>query len=251
MKYKDLIKPKLQTTKKDTTSNGSNSDDWTAALNKAWEIRNFEIELFWKRTAYFSVLVGALFIAYYTILGKDSSSDNAEFYKIIISFLGFVASLVWFLSNKGSKFWQENWELHIDYIEKISKQNKIHSLVLSRINKKSDLLGACEFSVSKLNTLFSYIVSLAWLVILICNIFVFGYKYWEYKTIFIIVLVLTLMLIWAMRRFKINLGDPLVKSCKSSFTGCSEGFIDENDNFIFIESKKPKKENKLKFYQKQ
>jgi hypothetical protein len=225
-KYKNLINPTSQ-----------DSEDWKNTLSKAWEIRNFEIDLFWKRTGYFSVLVGALFIAYYTIVGQNSPTNNQEFYKIIISFLGFMASLVWFLSNKGSKFWQENWELHIDYIEKISEQNKIHSLVLSKNNKRLDLLGAYEFSVSKLNTLFSFIVSLAWLEILICNIVsIFELKCWQYIAGFGFIILITISIFL------------LIRSCKSSFRGYSKGFVDENDSFI--ESEKSKEESNLKFYQK-
>ena len=225
--YKNLINPTPQ-----------DPEDWKNTLSKAWEIRNFEIDLFWKRTGYFSVLVGALFIAYYTIVGQSSSANNQEFYKIIISFLGFMASLVWFLSNKGSKFWQENWELHIDCIEKLSKQNKIHSLVLSKNNKRLDLLGAYEFSVSKLNTLFSFIVSLAWLVILICNIVnIFDGEYWQYIAGFGFIMITAIS------------GFLLIRSSKSNFKGYSKGFVDKNDNFI--ETEKPKEESNLKFYQKQ
>ncbi|MDA0782887.1 MAG: hypothetical protein O2970_11945 [Proteobacteria bacterium] len=157
--YTGLISPKTL---------DSQDDKWDESLKRAWHVRDFEIELFWKRSTYFSVLVGALFIAYYTLVDNQSegAKESIEIYKLIISLLGFIASLVWFLSNKGSKFWQENWELHIDMIEKMSICNKIHSVVLNKSDKCWDL-GAASYSVSRLNTLFSLIVCLGWFLVII------------------------------------------------------------------------------------
>ena len=38
------------------------------AFNIALETRRFEIELYWKRTAYFILFIGAVFIGYYQII---------------------------------------------------------------------------------------------------------------------------------------------------------------------------------------
>lgn len=38
------------------------------AFNIALETRRFEIELYWKRTAYFILFLGAVFIGYYQII---------------------------------------------------------------------------------------------------------------------------------------------------------------------------------------
>ncbi len=157
--YKKLIKPNNHKSHKDENKKAK----WGEVLDKAWQIRSFEIEMFWKRSTYFSVLVGALFIAYYTI-------DKNELLKALIAILGFLASCTWFLSNKGSKFWQENWELHIDQIEKESNSNKIHSVVLNRLDKLWGL-DAASYSVSKLNTLFSLIVCFSWLFVIANSLF--------------------------------------------------------------------------------
>lgn len=83
--YKDLIRPAGKESKSDQEPNddGEKKHDWSEVLKRAWEIRNFEIELFWKRSTYFSVLVGALFIAYYTL---EKGDNTLELLKELIAF---------------------------------------------------------------------------------------------------------------------------------------------------------------------
>jgi hypothetical protein len=85
-----------------------------AALERAWHTRNFEIELYWKRAAYFWAMLGALFAAYgFTAKRSDIDQDLT----LVISCVGFVVSLAWYLVNRGSAAWQKNWEAHIDALE--------------------------------------------------------------------------------------------------------------------------------------
>lgn len=73
-------------------------------------IRNFEIDLFWRRSNYFLVLNTAIAIAFFTIKVED--------YKIYVSALGLIVCILWFLINLGSKFWQDRWEYQLYLIEK-------------------------------------------------------------------------------------------------------------------------------------
>lgn len=135
-----------------------------ALLKKSWEIRDFEIELFWKRATYFSVIVGALLVAFYNTQDCKNCNNLANIdYKLIISFLGCVSSFVWWLSNRGSKFWQENWEKHIDLLENEINNGDIYRLVLGKRNN--------AFSVSKLNIYFSFVVFIAWITLYYSLIF--------------------------------------------------------------------------------
>jgi hypothetical protein len=128
-----------------------------ALLQKSWEIRNFEIELFWKRATYFSVIVGAFLVAYFKVKNSDLES------KYLISILGCISSFIWLLSNLGSKFWQKNWEKHIDLLEKKTGSGDIYQVVLG---------GRCgAFSVSKLSTSLSIISFIAWLYLYLITIF--------------------------------------------------------------------------------
>ncbi|PNK76643.1 hypothetical protein CEQ35_022730 [Yersinia enterocolitica] len=54
------------------------------ALEKAHEIRKFEIELYWKRTAYFWTLIAAMFAGFLLLASKHSEKaiDNADLYLI-------------------------------------------------------------------------------------------------------------------------------------------------------------------------
>lgn len=122
-------------------------------LEKAWKIRDFEIELFWKRATYFSTIVGALFVGYHAINIEE---------RAFIALLGSVSSLVWLLSNLGSKFWQKNWEKHIDLLEKEIKSGDIYKVVLG---------GRCgAFSVSKLSIALSAIIFISWIYLYLISI---------------------------------------------------------------------------------
>ena len=74
----------------------------------ALKLRNFEIELFWKRSNYFLLLNSAIFIAFFS---KDLTA------KLLICAVGTVVCWYWYQTNLGSKFWQERWESAVDTTE--------------------------------------------------------------------------------------------------------------------------------------
>jgi len=125
-----------------------------AALERAHEIRKFEIDLLWKRTTYMSTFQAFLFAA----LGVSFSADNPElavyFLRVIVCVVGMFSALFWFLMNKGSKFWYGNWENHIDFLE-YEFEGNLHKTVLSRD-------GKLPFSVSKINISTSFMFFGTW-----------------------------------------------------------------------------------------
>lgn len=166
------------------------------ALKQAYEIRKFEIELYWKRATYFWTFIGAAFVAYAAFYsaasGENTSKENREFILILISCVGLVFSVAWHCVNKGSKFWQENWENHVELLEdnvfgplyKTLTKRPQRSLSIRRCIKKlfvhqktftasnlrkkiEDLLVAPKpFSVSKINQIVSTFVAAVWVLIL-------------------------------------------------------------------------------------
>ncbi|WP_333653981.1 RipA family octameric membrane protein [Dissulfurispira sp.] len=86
------------------------------ALDHALDIRKFEIELYWKRAAYFWTLIAAAFAGYFAILGSEHLK-NKEYLAYIVGSIGLLFTWAWFLVNRGSKYWQENWENHVDMLE--------------------------------------------------------------------------------------------------------------------------------------
>lgn len=86
-----------------------------AALDRAHDIRQFEIDLYWKRANYFWLLQAAVFAAVGLTWKSDSSFP--AILPIGLSALGLVTSFAGWLATKGSRFWQRNWEHQIDMLE--------------------------------------------------------------------------------------------------------------------------------------
>lgn len=141
------------------------------ALERALDIRKFEIDLYWKRATYFWAFIGATFAGYLGV--QASSAQYKQDLSVILSCLGIAFSFAWFLVNRGSKFWQENWEKHVDVLED-KVHGPLYKVVLSRNVEdftrseqlKDWITGPSGISVSKINQLISLYVFLVWIVLL-------------------------------------------------------------------------------------
>lgn len=118
------------------------------ALNKAWEIRNYEINMYWKRAGYFWAFITTIVVAFYYVVQSENLSNE---YIFIISLLGVAFSLAWFYSNIASKHWQENWENHIDLLED-KYYGRLYKTVLSHYKDPA------KPSVSRLNLKLSFLI---------------------------------------------------------------------------------------------
>ncbi len=151
------------------------------ALKQAYEIRKFEIELYWKRATYFWTFIGAAFVGYAAFYNAGNSATtsnpNREFILILISCVGFVFSVAWHCVNKGSKFWQENWENHVELLED-KVFGPIYKTLTKRPQRSSSIRHCIEdffvspkpFSVSKINQLVSTFMALVWGLILFSSV---------------------------------------------------------------------------------
>lgn len=149
------------------------------AYKEASEVRKFEIELYWERTKYFWAFITTIYVAYYNVFLNIYKQTNGKLPLLVLAALGFIFSVAWVLSNKGSKHWQENWENHIDLLED-AITGPLHKIYKSN-----------SFSVSKINQYLSYIVSVCSLGLLIFEIVEFCKKLNHlHKLFFYIVLVL-------------------------------------------------------------
>lgn len=86
------------------------------ALARAHELRKFEIENYWKRATYFWAFQLAAFSTL-GLLWKIGGDPLDEGVLMVPAALGAVTALVGWLTAQGSKFWQENWEGHVDALE--------------------------------------------------------------------------------------------------------------------------------------
>lgn len=137
------------------------------ALKQALDIRKFEIDLYWKRASYFWVLIGATLVAFIAIAVAKEASHRAEL-SVVISSLGLVFSCAWLAVNKGSKFWQENWEKHVDMLED-EHTGALYKTVFDS-GKDFFSLGGSSYSVSKVNLVVSFYVVALWLCLLVASL---------------------------------------------------------------------------------
>lgn len=128
------------------------------ALSRAYQLLQFEIQLYWKRSLYFAGFISAIFIGYYNLFEKDI------FLSTLLTIVGFSLSFAWFLATKGAKFWQENYEEHVYELERLAGRN----ILKNHFPEKPSccILSAKRFSVSKLNTASVLIIAIAWLLLL-------------------------------------------------------------------------------------
>ncbi|MCB2221578.1 MAG: hypothetical protein KQI35_14365 [Bacteroidetes bacterium] len=123
------------------------------AYNRAWENRDFEINKFWTRAAYFWGFIVLIFGAYFQTYNKE---DKFEFHHLLIICTGIIFSIAWHYVIRGSKRWQENWENHIDKLEDF-----ISGPLYKTIFHKNTF-----YSVSKINEILSVVIIIVWISLL-------------------------------------------------------------------------------------
>ncbi|SOB60142.1 conserved membrane protein of unknown function [Pseudodesulfovibrio profundus] len=128
------------------------------AYDKAHEVRQFEIELYWKRALYFWGFEAAFMLAFGTLLAKGNGTTGQFYFLFLVSIFACFFTLLWRVALKGSKQWQENWESHIDMLEECISGN-LYKTVLH--NKNNDVF----YSVSKVNEAINSLIIAMWIVI--------------------------------------------------------------------------------------
>ena len=186
------------------------------AFKIALDTRKFEIELYWKRTGYFVLFIGAVFVGYYTNYGS-----NKDELLLLLSSLGFLLSLLWYIANRGSKFWQENWEAHIEDLS-IGLGKPVFGIIKCNehtIYNPKQINKSYPFSVSKVNQMISLIITFCWLIILLNDLglfLVFENKYFDWRKFFVAVLdsFLVCIIFRSCRSFAANI--EIEESCSTN-----------------------------------
>ena len=106
---------------------GDQAEKRLRALELAHDLRKFEIELLWKRSAYlwgFQVVsfagFSALFLKATDNLGgdiSDSAAISVGLLQLIVAFFGLACAFLWYATASASRIWFYNWEKHIDFLE--------------------------------------------------------------------------------------------------------------------------------------
>jgi hypothetical protein len=136
------------------------------ALNNALDIRKFEIGLYWQRGAYFWALIAAAFAGYFAILSSEHLEDK-EYLAFVVGCIGALFTWAWFLVNRGSKYWQENWENHVDMLED-EVTGPLYKTILHRSppeNFIEYISGPAPISVSKINQWVSSFTLCIWIAL--------------------------------------------------------------------------------------
>lgn len=130
------------------------------AIEQALDTRKFEIDLYWKRATYFWAFIAATFAGYFLILSRSGEGlENKNVILFFINCLGFAFSISWYLVNRGSKFWQENWEKHVDHLEN-KYMGPLFKVIIE--DKSKGITAAGRFSVSRINIILSLFITVMW-----------------------------------------------------------------------------------------
>jgi len=153
-----------------------------AALLQAQDIRKFEIDLYWKRGAYFWAFTAVALGGYFAL---RRNANEGPWDAHLVACLGLVFSTAWYLVNRVSTAWQQNWEMHVDMLEDCHT-GPLYKVMRLRSNDPFwKLMGPYSFSPSRINNLLSLFTSLFWVFIIcynvlsnyvICNCHVLGYQ---------------------------------------------------------------------------
>lgn len=176
-------------------AHGDDSDRRYKAFNLAHNIRKFEIELFWKRGTYFWAFILAAFTAHFAAAGFLLDGSGLSLKTLcelpmlsmvalcVTSFFCFFFSFAWVLMNKGSKYWQKNWEAHIDEMEGEFSGNLYETILNTNdqsFKKNPFDLNAYDYSVTKITMMTSIVLTIAAAALFLFNVIVLSFHSFEW-----------------------------------------------------------------------
>lgn len=133
--------------------------------------RNFHYDNFNKWISYFYIAIGALFVGFCSLKTSNNPSSFELEIKMIL-FLGYIISLLWFLSCKGYYFWNINFITLVNNCEKDLKPDPKERVYFVFANKKTqnnyfNPISGANISTSKVAILFSFIITISWGILLL------------------------------------------------------------------------------------
>lgn len=124
---------------------------------------------------YFYVAIGALFVGYYTLITSSYQKLDSEIFLLIL--LGYIVSLLWFLSAKGYYFWNINFITLVNDCEvkdlKLKPNRRVYYVFANKKTENNYLnpISGANVSTSKVSILFSYLITIIWGFLLLQKIF--------------------------------------------------------------------------------
>jgi hypothetical protein len=140
---------------------GDRSSPATRRFEVALQTRQLEIGLFWQRSLFFWGFISVAFVA---LVGLKEEHPRLS---LLVSGFGLVCSASWSLVNRGSKYWQEQWESKIEH-EEVAPVGPL-SLFKKREpeqSRKGWWLRGRRYSVSKITIAVSDYICGVWVGVL-------------------------------------------------------------------------------------
>ncbi len=123
------------------------------------EARNFHYDNLNKWLMTFYVIIGALFVAFYSVKNE---------YQILIAVVGYVVSLAAWLSGKGYSYWENKWIEKIYNFEKnilkYEKDMQVYSYLVNptKYDKPYHPFKGANVSTTKVEIFMTALISIAW-----------------------------------------------------------------------------------------
>lgn len=115
------------------------------ALETALDVRKFEIDLYWKRATYYWTFISIILIGFFALdISKIPKYLEFQFFLCVI---GIIFSTAWYLVNRGSKYWQENWEFHVNLLEDEHIGKLFKTIISKEYFRFKNLLSPFPYSV--------------------------------------------------------------------------------------------------------
>ena len=185
--------------------------------------RNFHYDNFNKWLSYFYIAIGVLFVGFYT-LKTSSNFSSFELEIKMILFLGYIISLLWYLSCKGYYFWNINFITLVNNCEEeclnLEPKNRVYFVFANKKTQNNYInpISGANISTSKVAILFSFIITISWGILLLKE-----FLQNDFCCIFLIPIIGTILLSWI-------LGKTILKSKINHFPNLKIKQKKEGDN---------------------
>lgn len=168
------------------------------ALDRALDIRKFEIDLYWKRATYFWAFLAVTLAGYFTLRAAKIDDADKKDALLIVSCLGVVFSVTWYFVNRASKFWQENWEHHVNLLEGEVIGPLYETVLGAEDIRFRKLSGPYPFSVSKLNQVLSLSIVGLFVLLVVTTLLSYYCCSWPPNALAVVTVILTAFAVWCL-----------------------------------------------------
>lgn len=126
------------------------------AYDKAHQIRQYEVGLYWQRNTYYWTMLSVLLVTFGFCFSHyiDEKKNIWLYSSFALSTLGFMLSFLFLALCRTGSFWQKNWENHIEILEPFFSGN-LYKTVFTQ--------SGARFSIGLLNELTICIIIICWL----------------------------------------------------------------------------------------